>query len=221
LHTIGITGKAGHGKDTAALLICDIWAKARGANSTFRVAFADALKAEVVQTFGLPDESLLRDPKRKDNPSYLLSPGCCENQSFRRIMMHRPIDPISFDASVTPRQVMQLWGTEYRRNQNAQYWHDQVEQAIDISEATGKSLAIITDVRFVNEAKFLESVGSQIVRIERDAVKGPPGNHASEVEQRSIEVTQTFQNTTIEHLRAQLYKFLQPMLASAQKEKSK
>lgn len=69
------------------------------------------------------------------------------------------------DAPRSPRYILQLWGTEYRRRRGVDsYWLDIVAAAI---AAQPSRHFVITDVRFNNEANFVEGLGGVLVRIRR------------------------------------------------------
>lgn len=71
----------------------------------------------------------------------------------------------------SPRQIMQLMGTEFVRNVlGADFFVQTMAKAV---EETSARFILITDVRFQNEVDWIHSVGGAVVRIER------PGLHAS------------------------------------------
>lgn len=121
---IGLAGPAGAGKDSVA----DILVRTFG---FVKFAFSDALYAEVRNAFGLEDESLLRDRATKESASELLALERCNDISFvstvGNIFGPSAIDPT---AALTPRQVLEWWGTEYRRAQNPHYWLERAEDFI-------------------------------------------------------------------------------------------
>jgi len=76
----------------------------------------------------------------------------------------------------TPRSLMQWWGTEYRRNQDPNYW---VKRAADKMNDTG--LYVVSDVRFPNEVEMLAGKSSALVSISRpSAMDISNATHASE-----------------------------------------
>lgn len=80
--------------------------------------------------------------------------------------------PLSDDA----RKLLQWWGTDYRRAEDPDYWVSKIRD-----EVSQHSLAVISDVRFDNEAALVRQRGGQIWRITRPATQsnGFPG-HVSE-----------------------------------------
>ena len=67
----------------------------------------------------------------------------------------------------TPRQVMQLLGTEWMRGYCGQdVWLNALRARISHIYATGTNV-VISDVRFDNEAKFIRDLGGGVVWLER------------------------------------------------------
>lgn len=160
---IGLSGYAGSGKDLFAELASEIvWSA--------RVAFADALRREIAQAFGISPLELLRN-KQRPNPR--LRPPWCTDPAFTEILIERRRD------TYTPREVLQLWGTEYRRAQDPEYWVKRAAEMVDACRFIGYPVCLITDVRFPNEAAWVESAGGQVWRIERPGIE-PVNSHCSE-----------------------------------------
>jgi hypothetical protein len=72
------------------------------------------------------------------------------------------------------RPLYQWYGTEYRRSIDDDYWVRQLAQQIELEKP---QLALIDDMRFPNEMKFVQQYG-ETVRVDRDGL--PPSTHASE-----------------------------------------
>jgi hypothetical protein len=203
LQIIGLTGKAGHGKDTAADLIQEAWSQNRGTSSA-RLAFADALREEVALAFGV-DPRMFSDRALKETRLNDLAPKHCLDLGF---LAHLQGDGIKLfnDEPLTPRFVMQRWGTEYRRATDPDYWIHRAMAQIADWRWRGMSLVVVTDVRFINEAFVLKQAGAQIWRISRP---GHPSStsynqHASELQQDSIGSDAIFTNDTLENLKSAL-----------------
>lgn len=167
---IGLTGLAGAGKDTVA----DTLREHCGA---YTLAFADALRAEVANAFGV-DMSTLTNRATKETPLPELALARCGEQSFvdRMVVHHLAGMPhagiegelIELTAPRSPRQIMQWWGTEYRRAQNPRYWTEQTHRHIArVAQLYSPPLIVLTDVRFDNEAAVVRTWYGQIWRIER------------------------------------------------------
>ena len=97
MHTprIGIMGPANAGKDTAAAMLSEM--------TGFPVRhFSDALYREVAAAFRIPEHRLR-----------------CRDYPFRDVL--RAMD-ISLLQPLSPRQVLEWWGTNYRRAVDWEYW---------------------------------------------------------------------------------------------------
>ncbi len=78
------------------------------------------------------------------------------------------------------RLFLQWYGTEYRRSVNPQYWVNKVAERIAEEKP---EVALITDVRFVNEVLFCQQYG-EVVKVNRPSLpplQGMAGVHASEL----------------------------------------
>lgn len=142
---IGISGKKGSGKDLFYSHVKAMSPQAR------RVAFADYLKHITRQQFGLSVEQT--DGELKEKPT----------QYVRSSVKDRGKEdgkPEFF----TPRQIMIDLGQFYR-SIDPMFW---VKNAFAIIEGlpTG-TIAVITDVRFPNEADFIKDHGGFMVRLQR------------------------------------------------------
>ncbi len=129
---IGLSAKKRHGKDTLGQLL-----KPYGYR---RIAFADALYAEVATRVGVPVDVL-------------------KNAHFKERPMAR-LDGRS------PRAVLQEYGMA-KRQEDPDYWIRQVEQAL--RAASPQQRWVITDVRLPNEAAWVEERGV-LVRVIRPAI---------------------------------------------------
>lgn len=207
--TIGLLGAKGSGKDTlAAYLTADLGYE--------RTSFAEELYRQVAATYGITVEHLSRrDTKETALPFLALKQ--CQDLHFVEIAlqsltgsMRLRRDCLAYaatgampahasarrvktllNAARSPRWVMQLWGTEYRRKSKYgvdSYWLDIV--AAVIAKQPHKRF-VITDVRFINEAKFVEQLGGTLIRIRRllleereaaDRARNGTAAHPSEVE---------------------------------------
>jgi hypothetical protein len=150
---IGLTGAAGAGKDTVA----DRLAAAATAvgHSALRVSFADPIRA-MLSAMGVP-AAYMHDRALKELPV----PGI--GRSYR--------------------QLAQTLGTEWGRSHvNRAVWLTLAARRID-DEARAVSpnqvIAIISDVRFPDEAAWLRRRNGLLVRIDRPGL-APVARHASE-----------------------------------------
>lgn len=156
---IGLTGRAGVGKDSFA-----------DALGLPKIGFADALYQEVSEAFGVP-VAFLRDRKQKERQAFGLSMAQCEDIDF--VSCIQQIDRNLFTPR-SPRQILQWWGTEYRRAQDENYWIDKARQRIKPDD-----WVVLTDVRFENENALIQELGGKLVKILRAGI-GAVNGHVSE-----------------------------------------
>ncbi|OMG87985.1 hypothetical protein [Achromobacter xylosoxidans] len=184
---VGLAGHAGAGKDTCA----DILASAHG---FARLAFADAVRAELAAAFGV-DLRLFSNRSTKEAPTHELALHRCADRTFVELMLSLPLG-LTLDRALSPRWAMRLWGTEYRRSQSGKdYWLLRAHEALESLQRDGWRRIAITDVRFANEAALVNSLGGEVWRVKRpiaDAVLAP---HASEQEVTGIQVDRVIDNS--------------------------
>ncbi len=186
-HIIGLTGPMGSGKDTVA----DLLSTHCGAH---KMAFADALRAEIVEAYCIEHVHLTRR-ETKEHPISALALARCLDTAFvgrmliqHQLQMHQQgwppheQQPLDLNAPRSPRQIMQWWGTEYRRAATPGYWVSKAAQHIRWRhQALRDRLIVITDVRFEDEANLVRALGGQIWQIKRPGCGVPALSHASEV----------------------------------------
>lgn len=176
---IGLTGPKGSGKDTVAALL-------RTHAGFYPLAFADALREEICDAWRFEPVYLMR-PETKEHSLSDLALRRCQSDSFVGRMViwaNQQGQPLDLDAPRSPRQIMQWWGTEYRRAQDPDYWTSMLERRIERLLGSGnQNRLVVTDVRFDNEADVLraEPLGAQIWQITRPGRGVPMGSHISEV----------------------------------------
>ena len=142
---IGICGFIGSGKDTAADYLVNI-------HNFRRESFASTLKDAVSDVFGWDRDMLegrtqsSRDWREQVDPWW----------SNRLDMPH-----------LTPRWVLQHWGTDVLRN----HFHDDMWIAsLENKLRTSKDNIVISDCRFPNEISGLKAQGAKIVWVQRGIV---------------------------------------------------
>jgi hypothetical protein len=141
---IGICGFIGSGKDTAANYLV-------GWHGFRRDSFAGALKDAVAAVFGWDRE--------------LLEGLTTEARAWRE-----QVDPWWAERlnmpNLTPRWVLQYWGTEVCR----QGFHDDIWiAALENRLRTRAGHTVISDVRFPNEVASIRNAGGRIIWIRRGA----------------------------------------------------
>ena len=178
LQIIAFTGSAGTGKDTAA----DILVTHCGFT---KLAFADALRTEVQAAFNVPLELLTRRDL-KEMPTAALAFVECLDTGFIGALVRKAVADGQligmewFCQRRSPREVLQLWGTEYRRAQRVNYWLEALRVRItQLHALDGRTRFCISDCRFENEAAMIRAMGGVVWQIARDGVQPVEGQHAS------------------------------------------
>lgn len=155
---VGLTGAPGTGKDSCA--------EALEPHGFLPIAFADALRHEVAQAWRV-DVRMLTDRPTKETHLLALAISMCGEPSFLHWATHHSLslyDPRS------PRWVLQRWGTEFRREQNPDYWVHIVERWVRRQMGVGYDRFVITDVRMPNEAQLVHRLGGKLLRVHRPDV---------------------------------------------------
>lgn len=138
---VGVLGFISSGKGTVG----EILAEEMG---FIPLSFAASLKDSVSAIFGWDRE--------------LLEGDTLESREFRET-----IDPFwskKFDKDITPRYILQQFGTEVCRNNLLDsIWVDSLERKI-----LQHGNVVITDVRFNNEIKFLKDLDATLIQVNRD-----------------------------------------------------
>ena len=142
---IGICGFIGSGKDTAADYLV-------GFHGFRRDSFANTLKDAVSAVFGWDRE--------------LIEGRTPEARAWRE-----QVDPWWSKRlnmpNLTPRWILQYWGTDVLRN----HFHDDIWiAALEARLARRANDTVISDVRFPNEIKAIRAQGGKIVWIQRGTI---------------------------------------------------
>ena len=174
LFIVALTGPKGAGKDTVA----DYLVAHHGHT---KLAFADALRDEVGRAFDVSIQ-LLTQRETKEHPMTALALHRCMDGDFiDRIMRHHSsVGGVDMSIPRSPRQIMQWWGTEYRRANNRHYWLDAFTTRFVNAHKDGQTRFVVTDVRNANEAELLRELGASLWQITRPGFEPEPGAHSSE-----------------------------------------
>lgn len=174
---VAFSGKAAAGKTTAALHAISIFGGTR-------VSLGDAVKEEVgefINSMGLPFERRHLYGSQSDREERLVVSVAEWTRSDyrpRRILNPYMTGLNDTTLSISYRQLLQIWGTEYRRAQSESYWCDKGREKIHATEG----LVFIDDIRFPDEAKMVHDEGGILIRIERPGgSRIKESGHASEV----------------------------------------
>ena len=213
---LGVTGLIGSGKDT----IADYLVTEHGFK---RVSFAASLKDAVSAVFGWDRDMLEGTSKASRKWREEVDTWWAERLKMPQL---------------TPRWVLQHWGTDVLRNHfHTDIWVASVENKLRQS----KDDIVITDCRFANEVKAIKDAGGTTCRVFRgenpewyqaavDYNKGPNGNakwslsklvldragvHASEYSSVGLNYDHFIMNDgTIDNLQEQINQLLSPHDAS-------
>jgi hypothetical protein len=139
---IGVCGFIGSGKDTIADYLVNI-------HGFRRESFANTLKDAVAAVFGWDRVMLEGRTKEAREWREQVDPWWSERLDY---------------PNLTPRLVLQLWGTEVcRRGFHDDIWIASVENKLRRS----KDNIVISDCRFPNEIASIKQAGGSIIRVDR------------------------------------------------------
>lgn len=181
-HIIGLCGLAYAGKDTVGDLLI--------MHAGFRkLAFADGLRGEVADAFHVEPIYFTRR-ESKDQPMEALALSrstklCYVGAVLAHLGTTEPDVPTNEQLvrARSPRWTLQMWGTQYRRAQDPDYWVKQARGRIRYyMHDLGERNFAICDTRFNNEAAMVREMGGQIWQVVRPGVTTattPEGAHAS------------------------------------------
>jgi hypothetical protein len=135
---IGLTGKAGSGKDLVARLVDEEFVGWH----VHRIAFADRLK--LVCATMMNEEPLLY---------------------YDRVTKELPVQTLGGGIPPTRRQILQVVGVTMRKIVSPDVWVAPTLHPIKLAD--DMTIFVVTDVRFPNEARAISALGGAIVRVER------------------------------------------------------
>jgi hypothetical protein len=180
---IGISGRAGSGKDTVGGFL-------RADHRFVSIAFADPMKRFCADLFDWDEEQLW-------------GPSDLRNEPDLRYRRH-DYDGIEGEF-LAPRHALQTLGTEWGRDCYAEIW---VEYAIRVAKKLDGAEGVeysrvdgvfrcarpkiagvaITDVRFPNEMRAIQDAGGKVWRVRRrgDGLAGSAAQHRSELAMNGI-----------------------------------
>jgi hypothetical protein len=139
---IGVCGLIGSGKDTIADYLVNF-------HEFRRESFANTLKDAVSAVFGWDRTMLEGRTKEAREWREQVDPWWAERLNM---------------PNLTPRLMLQLWGTEVcRRGFHDDIWIASLENKL----RTTKDNVVISDCRFPNEIKSIKDAGGMIIRVKR------------------------------------------------------
>lgn len=169
---IGVSGVAGSGKDSVG----DVLVKKYGFQ---KFSFSDQLYEEVSKAFDVRIEDL-KSRSLKEVPNDHLKLKYCRDSGFTRALSHALFCTKGYGyggVPMSPREILQLWGTEYRRHQDPNYW---IKRSKDWFDALPPgSRAVNVSVRFPNEMDWIHAEGGVCARVVRPGYE-PINAHSSD-----------------------------------------
>jgi len=180
---LGLAGQAGSGKSTVGEYLANRY-------GFVRFSFSDSLYKEVAAAYGLDSEDILRDRDTKEVPQAFFAAENCSDAGFAAVAVDKLERMSTISAgkyqSLSPRQVLQWWGTDYRRAFDADYWVKQAEAHIANVWAVYQfpeqrpQYWVNESVRFENEREWVRKFAcGNVWHIRRDGV-APVNTHVSE-----------------------------------------
>lgn len=161
---LALSGKLASGKDSLALEAMN----SLGFKDAIHVYFGDSIKGEVDQIISLilsnefTQEQYINLVQEEQG---VVSPYITEIVELLTIEKAKLTLNSARDRSPSMRRVLQLWGTEVRREQDALYWVNKTLKSALSWVCLGKSV-YLTDARFPNEVAPAQSVGFIVARVE-------------------------------------------------------
>lgn len=166
---IGLFGLKNSGKSTVASIL-------ENEHNYVHLAFASLLKDIVAVAFRWDRKLLEGDTQESREWREKVDEWWAEKLNMPRL---------------TPRFVLQYWGTEViRSNFHNQFWIIAIEREITDLIQKGKTKIVVSDCRFENEEKLIEKLGGTNINITRASLVSQMDTHSSEgyVPKKSIEL---------------------------------
>lgn len=171
---IGLHGRAQAGKDTAANFI-ESWAMEQKKPFS-RKSFAEPLKVSAARALGFEGEP------------FECVEFCNDLKFAARVKIEWDNDALAKSVSPTTswegweisgREYLQLFGTEAHRDVfGMNFW---VDVCLPDGNYDGPEIAVVTDVRFPNEAERIHDLGGEVWQVVRPSLGEASDAHASEV----------------------------------------
>jgi hypothetical protein len=159
---LGIAGKMEAGKSSLARYISTKF------NDVVIAPFASAVRSELI--WAIDDDNLPEDapPDVKDAYDKLRSMSAL---SAKIAINDKPTHPAA-------RVMLQWWGTDYRRKQDADYWVKKFDDTYKKYVEDPLTLVVVDDVRFPNEVAYVNEKRGHTLWLERKTTND--ASHASE-----------------------------------------
>lgn len=206
---IGLSGKRGSGKSTVGGYIKD-WAQQNGQKAELQ-GFADRLKLSFARIW-VPDATLEEALAFCDTIKNI---GSVKHDTI--LPTNSLFDRFGVKNVVSGREALQHYGTEAHRNVfGSSFWVDQLlptgggdnGEHIRWTSKWAKDIefAVVTDLRFPNEADRILTLGGVVYEIKRGSLETQQDSHASEQPLSSEYLYGVFQNNgTLEDLKSEVF----------------
>lgn len=182
---IGLAGKMASGKDTIALTL-----KENYSQDMLILSFADGLRKEIKETL------------EEIRNNQFIKPDSMPNDLYELLIQESQEEEINvYKRTNRMRQILQKYGTEYRRKEKDSYWVDKLEEVIINNK--DKDICI-ADARFVNELKMLKRQGFYLVKIDisneeqEKRLKQRDGNSIKRIEHTSESAFEDYKDFDLE-----------------------
>lgn len=199
---LGITGKAGSGKDEFGKIACNEFDFNR---ADFSDTLKKQLKEELLDKYNFYYEERHLYGTQVDKEEIL---------NFGRLRTDYPdwfYDFIEvFNVKTNMRSLMQYYGTEVYRNQYGEnYWIDKTLNDLDNNKDY-----VVCSTRFLNEAQAIKDKGGYLIKVIRSNAPGISNmNHPSEIELEQIEYDYLIDNNgTLEEYHNKCRKVLNDLI---------
>jgi hypothetical protein len=175
---IAVSGKLGSGKDSFA----DIAVESFGFK---KISLAGLLKEEVrefLNKYGISFSENNLYGSQADKEELISFPESFDFGNFveENPFLERKCRDITF------RYLLQLWGTEYRRKIDDDYWINAFDK-----ESLKYDKVICSDLRFKNEFRYFKSIGAPCIRIYRPtSFTSNTSDHISEIDLDDIDINE-------------------------------
>lgn len=156
---IGICGSFGAGKDTVAALLSMLGYQ--------NASFGAGVRGEILWYLSRTKPEWLPGMSSSMWAEVLRMPDYADTMLLRECVYGKP-------TSKFMRELLQWWGTDYRRKQDPDYWVKQL--------TLGPGKWTISDVRFENEVTRIRELGGQVWRVDNPRLQDEPERgHESEL----------------------------------------
>tara|TARA_R100000808_G_scaffold1960_3_gene8336 strand:- start:8676 stop:9230 length:555 start_codon:yes stop_codon:yes gene_type:complete len=93
------------------------------------------------------------------------------------------------------RNLLQAWGTDYRRVNDEHYWIKKIKPQVDILMSSA-DVVVFTDIRFLNEADYIkDKLKGDLIKITGKKERVLESDHPSETELKAIKPDWLLPNT--------------------------